>query len=201
MVSDFFSKRHQIILCHPNGCYRKTNLLFYIGLFTKMKKVPGEPHYFSQIDVIHSLPRPVELHREPMDELCVLMREMVVAQDRHNELMEELLQSLNRNSSNKALQLALWKKSNPELAEFCRRAADKLDRVQTDLLSTITEEVEYNSDVLLDSEFGLSEFVDRFGTKFMHLNALLQVLSQLGNAPDLQLRTPENAPAERRKDA
>lgn len=158
-----------------------------------MTNAPREPHFFSQIDVIHSAPRPIDsTAREPLSELCVLMREMLHAQDRQNELLEELISQTTQGHRRRSLELALWKRSHPELSDFCRRAADKLERVQTDLLASITEEVEYSADTLLESEFGLSEFIDRFGTKFMHLNALLQVLSQLGNAPDLQFQTSES---------
>jgi hypothetical protein len=87
--------------------------------------------------------------------------------------------------------LGRWKLSHPELAEYCKRAAKKLERIQTDLLSSITEEIETNADVLLDSEFGLNEFVDRFGAKFLQLHSLLQILTQLGSAPDLQVTTHE----------
>jgi hypothetical protein len=144
-----------------------------------------EPHFFSQIDVVHSLP---QSKPEPPSEICGLLRELLAAQGRQNELLEELIVQVNQSHRRKTIELALWKRANPELAEFCRRAAVKLERVQTDLLSTITEEVEYNAETFLDSEFSLNEFVDRFGMKFMHLNTLLQVLSQLGNAPDIQIQ-------------
>ena len=36
-----------------------------------------------------------------------------------------------------------------------------------------------NYETLLDGEFMLNEFVDRFGPRLAHLNGLLQVLSQL----------------------
>lgn len=156
-----------------------------------MTNVSREPHFFSQIVVTPSLPRVEPPKAEPAGELCTLMRELLSAQDRQNELLEDLISQVGQTQRRKTLELALWKRAHPELAEFCRRAAGKLERVQTDLLSSITEEVEYNSDTLLDSEFGLGEFVDRFGTKFLHLNALLQVLSQLGNAPDIQFQTSE----------
>lgn len=156
-----------------------------------MTNVPREP-YYSQIDVLHSAASPIDANLEPVSELCVLMRELLSAQDRQNELLEELVSQSGQHQRRKTIELALWKRANPELAEFCKRAAGKLERVQTDLLASITEEVESNSETLLESEFGLSEFVDRFGTKFMHLNALLQVLSQLGNAPDIQYQTSES---------
>ena len=81
-------------------------------------------------------------------------------------------------------ELASWKQANPDLSYFCKLAADKLGKVQTEMLSTITTEVEDGYEMFLDSEFALGEFVDRFGPRFAHLNGLLQVLAQLGNAPD-----------------
>jgi len=124
-------------------------------------------------------------------QLCGLLSELVSAQDRQTTLMEELVATVTHTQRRRLVELGLWKISNPELAEYCKRAAKKLERIQADLLSTITSEIESNADDLLDSEFGLNEFVDRFGTKFLQLNSLLQILTQLGNAPDLQITAPE----------
>ena len=123
----------------------------------------------------------------------MLLRELVSAQGQQSRLLSELISHISHSHRRKMYDLGMWKQSHPELAEFCRRAAIKLERVQTDLLSTITEEVDDNVDALLDNEYVLGEFVDRFGPKFMHLNGLLQVLSQLGNAPDIQFQPSETA--------
>ena len=159
-----------------------------------MSNLVIDPQYFSQIDVLpyssdSSVPD-TKLHSDA--ELCSLMRQVVSAQQRHTELLEVMVSSVTLPHRHRLVELALWKKSNPELANFCKRAAAKLERVQSDLLASITEEVEYNGDLLLDSEFGLSEFLDRFGTKFSQLTGLLQVLGQLGNAPDIHLPPAEN---------
>ncbi len=161
-----------------------------------MPNVPPEPHLFSQVDVLCSSSYPEGPAGEPLSEIGMLLRELLSMQARQNELLGELVSQVSQNHRRKAFELGMWKQAHPELAEFCRRAAVKLERVQTDLLSTITEEVDDNADALLDSEFVLGEFVDRFGAKFMHLNGLLQVLAQLGNAPDIQFQ-----PAETPKDA
>ena len=151
-----------------------------------MQNPTAGPHYVSSFTVAPSYtqvtPRP-----EPLSELCSLVREMISAQDRQNELLEELIGQVGHARKQRALELALWKRSNPELAEYCRRAATTLERVQTDLLASIVEEVDSNADLLIDSEFGLSEFIDRFGPKFMQLNGLFQVLAQLGNAPEIKI--------------
>ena len=151
-----------------------------------MQNSTPRPHFVTQITVAPSY-TPVTVRSEPFSELCGLMRVMISTQDQQNELLKELIDSVGHARKQRMLELALWKRSNPELAEYCRRAATKLERIQSDLLASIAEEVDSNADVLLDSEFGLSEFLDRFGPKFMHLNGLFQVLTQLGNAPEIQI--------------
>lgn len=150
---------------------------------------------YTQIDVFpaFSPPQPVS---EPIEskhspQLYGLLSELVSVQDRQTALLEEMNAAITNAQRRRIVELGLWKMSNPELAEYCKRAAKKLERIQTDLLSSITEEIESNADVLLDSEFGLSEFVDRYGTKFLQLNSLLHILTQLGNAPDLQISSQE----------
>ena len=48
----------------------------------------------------------------------------------------------------------------------------------------LTREINDNYENLLDGEFMLNEFVDRFGPRMAHLNGLLQVLSQLSAMPN-----------------
>ena len=67
------------------------------------------------------------------------------------------------------------------LARCCRTAAETLSRVQTQFLRNLTAEVEDNEECLLDGEFMLNEFVDRYGPRLAHLNGVLQVLSQLSS--------------------
>ena len=151
---------------------------------------------YSQIDVFPTFTPPKSVSTPPVTaenspQLHGLLSELVSAQDRQTALLEELVATVTHSHRHRIIELGRWKILNPELAEYCKRAAKKLERIQTDLLSTITGEIESNADMLLDSEFGLNEFVGRFGTKFLQLNSLLQILTQLGNAPDLQIITQE----------
>ena len=151
---------------------------------------------YTQIDVFPTFSPPQPIVEKPVTtehspQLYNLLRELVSVQDRQTAMLEELVSSIAHTHRRRAIELGLWKLSHPELAEYCKRGAKKLERIQADMLSTITEEIETNSDVLFDSEFGLNEFIDRFGTRFLQLNSLLQVLTQLGNAPDLQVSPHE----------
>jgi hypothetical protein len=114
-----------------------------------------------------------------------LLREILSAQDRQNELLEELVNQLSAAQKQRSSELGQWKQANPRLARNCRLAAEALGKVQTEFLESLTTEVNANYENLLDGEFMLNEFVDRFGPRMAHLNGLLQVLSQLSAVPNL----------------
>ena len=56
--------------------------------------------------------------------------------------------------------------------------------MQAEFLESLTAEVSSNYENLLDGEFMLNEFVDRFGPRMAHLNGLLLVLSHLSATPN-----------------
>ena len=119
---------------------------------------------------------------KPTPSKCHLLREILSAQDRQNELLEELVSHLSGSQKQRANELGQWKQANPHLAKALPAAAEALGKVQTEFLSSLTQEINDNFEVLLDGEFMLNEFVDRFGPRLAHLNGLLQVLSQLSSA-------------------
>ena len=70
------------------------------------------------------------------------------------------------------------------LAKRCRAAAESLSKVQTEFLHNVTCEVNDQHENMVDSEFVMNEFVDRFGPRLAHHNGVLQLLSQLSaNTP------------------
>ncbi len=108
-----------------------------------------------------------------------LLQDILSAVDRQNELMEELIGVLGAKQRKKATELSQWRKAHPQLAGQCRQAAEVLGRVQKEFLSNMTEEIHENGESLLDGEFMLGEFVDRYGPRLAHMHSMLQVLSQL----------------------
>jgi len=118
------------------------------------------------------------------DDTNGLLRQMIAAQDRHNELLEELIEQMSAAHKQRANELGQWKQANPQLARRCRRAAESLSKIQTQFLENLTEDLNENAEHLMDGEFMLNEFVDRFGPRLAHLNGVLQMLSQLGANPN-----------------
>lgn len=148
----------------------------------------ARPPLFSQIDVSQTGYPPVHGGR-PEVEQTRLLRELLAGQDRQNELLEELVNQFGAAQKQRANELGQWKQANPHLARNCRAAAEALGKVQAEFLESLTAEVNANYENLLDGEFVLNEFVDRFGPRMAHLNGLLQVLSQLSATPN-----PASAP-------
>ena len=145
-----------------------------------------EPLY-SQIDVAPNAFSPAAPHGRgdiAIAEQTQLLRELVAAKDRQNELLEELVNQLSAAAKQRACDLGQWKAANPHLARSCRRASEALGKVQTEFLASLTNEINDNYEILMDGEFMLNEFVDRFGPRMAHLNGLLQVLSQLSSTPN-----------------
>ena len=116
------------------------------------------------------------------DEVVVeLLREMVVSQQKQNQLLEDLIAQNAAIQKQRMNELQQWKDANPHLSKHCRKAAETLSRVQTSFLESLTVEILDNEEHLVDGEFMLNEFVDRFGPRLAHLNGVLQVLAQLGS--------------------
>ncbi|MCL4193093.1 MAG: hypothetical protein KJZ87_15260 [Thermoguttaceae bacterium] len=143
----------------------------------------SRPPFYSQIDVAQTGYVPQPSASGGNLEMVAVLREILAAQDRQNELLEELVGQLNSSQRQRASELGQWKQANPHLARDCRMAAEALSKVQTEYLASITQEINENYESLRDGEFMLNEFVDRFGPRLAHLNGLLQVLSQLSSSP------------------
>ena len=123
-------------------------------------------------------------NNNPNQEVVELLRHLVMGQDRQNELLEELVDQMSAAQRQRAAELGQWKEANPVLARRCRSAAESLSQVQTEFLENLTQEINDNFESMMDGEFVLNEFVDRFGPRLAHLNGVLQLLAQLSSVPN-----------------
>lgn len=114
-------------------------------------------------------------------EMTALLKQLVVGQQRQNEMLEELIDQMGAAQRQRAMELGQWREANPALARRCRAAAEALSQVQTEFLENITIDIKENYENMLDGDFALNEFVDRYGPRLAHLNGVLQVLSQLSS--------------------
>jgi hypothetical protein len=150
--------------------------------------MPYDPHQVPPLFHIDVTSDPAtaspELRGTKEDLIIALLRQLVAGQDRHNKLLEELVQVAGHMQRQRATELGQWKQANPELARRCKKATEALARVQNEFLRAITDEVMESEENLLEGDFFLNEFVDRFGPRLAHLNGVVQVLSQLSLAPE-----------------
>lgn len=123
--------------------------------------------------------QPVNLQSE----MVTLLHQMVEGQDRQNELLEEMVEQMGASQRQRNNELNQWKDANPLLARRCRAAAEALSQVQTEFLQNMTADVNDTYEGMMDSDFVLNEFVDRYGPRLAHLNGVLQLLSQLSAQP------------------
>jgi len=139
------------------------------------------PPIFGPIDVSaeSSTTEPVQIPADPGNQLTAILQQISEKMDRQNELLEQLVQQEEPLDDPRSIELDRWRKA----AHSCRFAAETLSRAQTEFLEQLTNEVCESDDALLDSNFMLGEFVDRYGPRLAHLNGVLQVLSQLSSPP------------------
>lgn len=138
-----------------------------------------------RIDVAQSASEPtVNQPANLQGEMVALLHQLVEGQDRQNELLEEVANQMGAAQRQRASELNQWKEANPLLARRCRAAAEALSQVQTEFLQNMTVDVNDSFENMLDSDFVLNEFVDRYGPRLAHLNGVLQLLSQLSAQPN-----------------
>ena len=127
----------------------------------------------------------ISQYSDQKTEFSELMRQLISVQTKQNELLQEVVDQLGAAQRQRNAELAQWKRANPVLANSCKMAADSLGKIQTDFLTSLAYDVDDNFEELKDNEYLLNEFFDKYGSRIIHLNTILQTLSVLGNAPDV----------------
>jgi hypothetical protein len=146
------------------------------------------PPLFSQVDVSTAFhPHSVT----PREDQAELLRDILTAQDRTNELLEELVNTIGTVQRQRMTELKEWRAAHPKLALACREAAEALTHVQVEFLDRMTDDIRSSSEDLLDGDYVLNEFIDRYGPRLAQLNGVMQVLSQLSSSSN-----PPNADEE-----
>jgi hypothetical protein len=140
------------------------------------------PPLYSQLEVSPGTqPHSTLSSREEQSEL---LRDVLNAQERTNELLEELVGVMATQQKQRANELHQWRNAHPKLAAACREAAEALSRVQIEYLNRLTDDINDSSEDMVDGEFVLNEFIDRYGPRLAHLNGVIQVLAQLSSVPN-----------------
>jgi hypothetical protein len=115
---------------HPLDFFASFCLYWKLKGVARMSHEPQRtrPALFSQIDVAQGAYAPAAAGGQEA-EPTRLLREILSAQDRQNELLEELLGQLSSAQKQRNIELGQWKQANPRLARNCRLAAEALGKV------------------------------------------------------------------------
>ena len=119
--------------------------------------------------------------------LISVSRQLLEAQQRQNQLLDQLLQvnkqvlqANNQANAQRQSELTQWRNAHPHLVRSCKQSLETLSVVQTEFLQNLANEVEDSKEALSESDYVFSEFLDRYGPRMAHLNGVLQVLTHLG---------------------
>jgi hypothetical protein len=109
-------------------------------------------------------------------------RQILEFQRQQLELAREAAQIAREQRSRQIGELERWQNGHESVLDYCKDSLGKLEQVHAALMSELTAYVDENHDNLLDGDFALTDFVDRFGPRLAHLNTMLAVLRPLAAA-------------------
>lgn len=132
--------------------------------------------------LLHAL---VSLQSQTLD----VQRQILENQRQQLELAREAAQFSRDQRARQSAELERWQNSHEGVIDHCRQALGQLESVHASLMSDLAHYVDENHENLVEGDFSLSDFVDRFGPRLAHLNTMLAVLRPLAAAQ----RKAENA--------
>jgi hypothetical protein len=116
-----------------------------------------------------------------------LQRQMLEMQRQQLELTREVTQVNREQRQRQMSELERWQQGHEHVIDGCRESLGHLEQVHAALMGELANYVRENYENLLDGEYALTDFVDRFGPRLAHLNTMLAVLRPLAAA----VRKPE----------
>lgn len=129
----------------------------------------------------------------PTDEPITLLQALLSMQAQTLEVQKQLLQNqaqqleLAREAAHIAreqrarqiAELERWQAGHEAVIDQCRDSLGQLEQVHAALMGELVSHVSENYENLIDGEFALTDFVDRYGPRLAHLNTMLAVLRPL----------------------
>lgn len=142
---------------------------------------PGFQNVGDPLTLLHIL---VNMQNQQLE----LLRQMHEMQRLQLEMIKESTQ-INRDQRGRQIQeLERWHNAHERILEPCKETLAKLEQVHAALLGEAVNYVEDNHENLLDADYSLSDFTDRFGPRLAHLNTILSILRPIAAAQ----RKPED---------
>jgi chromosome segregation ATPase len=135
---------------------------------------PGNPNG-DPTALLHAM---VALQSQTLD----VQRQILQHQQQQLELAKEAAQIAREQRSRQIAELERWQTGHERVLDQCRESLGQLEQVHSALMGELVNHVADNHENLVDGEFALTDFVDRFGPRLAHLNTMLAVLRPLAAA-------------------
>ena len=113
-----------------------------------------------------------------------LQRQILELQRQQLELPREAAQVSREQRARQIAELERWQTGHEYVLETAASRSANLEQVHAALMGELADYVEENHENLLDGDFALTDFVDRFGPRLAHLNTMLAVLRPLRRRPN-----------------
>jgi hypothetical protein len=137
------------------------------------------PNYNDPATLLHLLlnlqSQNLEIQRQTLD----IQRQNLDIQRQQLELARETAQVGREQRSRQLAELERWQNGHESVLEHCRESLGNLEQIHAALMGELANYVSENQENLLEGEYALTDFVDRFGPRLAHLNTMLAVLRPL----------------------
>ncbi|MHC5540902.1 hypothetical protein ACYOEI_21985 [Singulisphaera rosea] len=130
------------------------------------------PNYNDPIALLHFL---VNLQNQSLE----IQRQILENQKQQLELAREAAQVSRDQRIRQIAELERWQTGHEPVLEHCRESLGNLEKVHAALMGELATYVSENHENLIDGDYALTDFVDRFGPRLAHLNTMLAVLRPL----------------------
>ena len=111
-----------------------------------------------------------------------VQKQILLNQGQQLELVREAAHIAREQRSRQIAELERWQAGHDRVIDQCRDSLGQLEQVHAALMGELVNHVTDNFENLVDGEFALTDFVDRFGPRLAHLNTMLAVLRPLAIA-------------------
>ncbi len=106
-------------------------------------------------------------------------RQSLEIQRQQLELTRESAQIAREQRARQVADLERWQNGHEGVLDHCRDTLGRLEQVHASLMGDMADHVAEHHENLIEGDFALSDFVDRFGPRLAHLNTMLAILRPL----------------------
>ena len=142
---------------------------------TGQGSTPPVPNMNDPVALLHLL---LNLNSQSLE----LQRQSLEIQRQQLELARETAQVSREQRARQIAELERWQAGHEDVLEHCKESLTNLEQVHASLMGELANYVSENHENLVDGEYALTDFVDRFGPRLAHLNTMLAVLRPLAAA-------------------